>query len=463
MRRIKTSSEPARIGLHFILLATLLVVLWVAGGASRPEVIGQFLVRSAAWVCLIVAVLFASPPSFSAIRPALFIILAALAVALVQLIPLPPAVWAVLPGRAVFTEAARLSGEPQPWRPLAIVPTGAINAAMSLIVPLATVYLLGGLRRHEHYLLGQVLLGMAVASMIAGLIQFSGGGFNNPLLNGIGEVSGNFANHNHFALFIALGCLLAVFWMLQNGHLEKWRASLGFGLILVFTLTVLASGSRAGTILAAIALLIALGLLWRPLRGAFERYPRWVFPAIVIGLVIVFALVIAFTIASDRALSVQRAATVAIDNDMRSRGLPVVLTILGTYFPAGAGLGSFDPIFRLHEPFALLKPTYFNHAHNDFLEIIIDTGIAGVILLVAGLAWWTWASWTAWRRRRKESLPAKIGSAMILLVLLASAVDYPARTPIIMAILCIAATWLHGFHKADKHTGPALPVSSKSI
>ena len=128
---------------------------------------------------------------------------------------------------------------------------------------------------------------------------------------------------------------------------------------------------------------------------------------------------------------------------MRNRGLPTVLTMIATYFPFGAGVGSFDPIFRMNEPHALLKLTYFNHAHNDFLEIVLDAGAPGLLVLTAAFGWWGWASMRAWGpdSGRRHILP-RLGSAILFLVVVASIFDYPARTPTIMAMMVIAAMWL---------------------
>ncbi len=83
--------------------------------------------------------------------------------------------------------------------------------------------------------------------------------------------------------------------------------------------------------------------------------------------------------------------------------------MIRTYFPVGSGLGGFDPLFRMHEPFELLKPTYFNHAHNDWLEIALDAGGAGIALLFGSILWWGMASARAWRSA-DGSVTARLGS-----------------------------------------------------
>lgn len=455
------SASRFRPSLSFILLAGLLGVLWLAGGASRADALGQVVVRAAAWGALVAVILFGERPILGQARPVAFLLLAALALALLQLIPLPPDIWQALPGRAPFAEAAAASGQPQPWRPLSISPGATLNAASSLIVPFAVLALVLGLKEMERDWLPGLVLGLVAASMLMGLMQFSGGGFNNPLINDpLGEVGGTFANRNHFALFLAFGCLLAPVWAFLGGRQPQWRGPAALGLVLLFALTILATGSRAGLLLGTIALGLGLALVRQGVRRMLARYPRWAFPALIAGIVSVVAVFVLISVAADRAASIDRAF--AAGQDMRGRGLPTVLDMVETYFPVGSGLGGFDAIFRMHEPFELLKLTYFNHAHNDLLELVLDAGLPGLLLLLAGLSWWAWASARAWRAGSgtRFALP-KLGSAMLLLVIIASAFDYPARTPMMMAIIVVAGVWLSG--RAGASRASALPKDDQHL
>ncbi len=432
--------------LPFILLLILIGMTWLAGGASRADVLGQVLVRTTAWLLLVVTILFGRRPEFARARPIWWFLLAATALVLIQLIPLPPGLWSLLPGRAPLLEAGAIAGQGQPWRPWSIVPGATLNAAFSLVVPLATLVLMTGIRDDERTALPVALLIAVGAAALLGLMQFSGSAFNNPFLNETpGQVSGNFANRNHFALFMALGCPLVAAWMFRDGRRPGWRGAFGPGLIVLFLLTILATGSRAGIGLGMAALVLGLMVARQPIRRALARYPRWVFPALVAGLVAVVALFVALSFVSSRAVSIDRLFALDQVEDMRSRGIPVVLAMIADYFPSGAGVGSFDPIFRMHEPFALLKPTYFNHAHNDFLEVALDAGLPGIVLLAAAVGWWGRASITAWRPAvdRQDMLP-RLGSVLLLLILIASAFDYPVRTPMMMMVTIMAAVWLNG-------------------
>src|SRR3546814_12530985 len=87
-------------------------------------------------------------------------------------------------------------------------------------------------------------------------------------------------------------------------------------------------------------------------------------------------------------------------------------------------------------------PTYFNHAHNDFLEIVLDGGLPALLLMLVAIGWYGMASMRAWRGSGRHSVLPKLGSAILFLVFVASAFDYPARTPMIMAMIVIAGLWL---------------------
>lgn len=434
-----------------VLLAFFLLVLWLAGGASRADVAGQVVVRAAAWIALVVAALIARRRSLGGSRAPWLLLCGAAAIAIIQLIPLPPSLWQSLPGREVFA----LAGEPLVWRPLSIVPTATMNALSSLVVPATILVLMAALSDEDKRWLPTLLVVLVGLSLLLGLLQLSGAGFDNRLINGTpGEVSGPFANRNHFALFLAIAGLVAPIWAFAERGWLRWSAPIALGIMLLSLLVILATGSRAGLMLCGPALVLAFLLAKRDVQRVLRHRPRWVFPAVIAGLIVVIAIFLLLSVAAGRAVSLDRLLAADTGQDMRTRGLPTVFSAIVTYFPVGSGLGGFDPIFRLNEPTALLKPTYFNHAHNDFLEIALDAGILGLIMLATGLAWVGWASVQAWRGGNRFS---KLGSAILLLVVTASLVDYPLRTPLILGIATIAAVWLSGRHAPDAGSRPALP------
>lgn len=449
--------SPFRPDFSLILLIAFVMLLWVSGGASRAEAMGQVVVRAGAWIILVTSILLGPSMKVERIWPVAWLLAATIALPLIQLIPLPPSWWQALPGRDILL----VPGEALTWRPWAMTPGATRNALSSLIVPAVTFVLLAQQNERARQWLPAILVAMIGSAMLLGLLQFSGSGFNSPFLNDTpGGISSIFANRNHFALFLAIGCLVAPVWAFADREALRWRGLLASSLVLLFVLTILATGSRSGMLLGALALAIVFALVGRMVKRRLRRAPRWMFPALIAGAALVIGSVVALSFAADRADAINRLISLDSAEDMRSRARPTVLSMIALYMPLGSGFGGFDSVFRIHEPFSLLKLTYFNQAHNDFLGIALDGGVVGMAVLAAGVLWWLLATVRVWRSEPGEGvLLGRLGSAIILMVLVASVTDYPARTPTIMAILVIAAFWLAEASTPLKHAAlPARPT-----
>ena len=108
------------------------------------------------------------------------------------------------------------------------------------------------------------------------------------------------------------------------------------------------------------------------------------------------------------------------------------------FFPFGSGLGSFRAVYPVYENPDTVDRVATNHAHNDFLELALETGLPGIAVILAFLAWWTMTAGKVWRSpgSRPYRRAAVIASAAILLH---SLVDYPLRTA---ALSCVFAMCL---------------------
>lgn len=423
-----------------ILIAAMMILLWIAGGASREDALGQLVVRVGAWMLIAVAICVGPKPVFRDLRPALVLLIAITAIPIIQLVPLPPSLWQALPGRDILV----LQGEASPWRPVTMTPGATRNALASLVVPAAMLLLIAQTGERERQVLAPTLLIFIMSAVFIGLLQFSGFRFNNPLINDVaGNVSSIFANRNHFALLVAIGCLVAPIWAFSQREGLHWRAPIAGGLVLLFVLTTLAIGSRSGLLLTALALVVAGAAIGGRLKRRLGHAPRWMVVAIIgTGMIIVLGFIWA-SFAAGRVEAIDRLFATAIDDDLRTRARPTILAMIGSYFPIGAGLGGFDPVFRTHEPDSLLALQYLNQAHNDFLGIALDAGLLGLLVLAAAIGWWGLATVNAWRAPLSpQSALARLGSGILLLVMVASITDYPARTPMVMAIVVLSAIWL---------------------
>lgn len=437
--------------LSYWLICSLFIVLWIAGGASRADALGQVLTRAASWGVLIAAFVTARGPNTvtSAVPARLFA--AAAALVALQLVPLPPAAWTALPGRNILIDSATLIGTVQPWRPLSISPAGTMNALGSLVVPLAVLVLASRLRTRQHAKLLTVIVGLIFAANVIGILEFSGVLYDNPFLNDrLDQVNGSFANRNHFALFAALGVLMAPAWGLESPP-SRWKPLVALGLVTLFLLVVLATGSRSGALLAGFALLLGLWIVRSEILAMRREIPDRIFWATVVASGALLLGALFASVALDRAVSVSRATELEASDDVRIRTLPIIVEMVGTYFPVGSGFGTFDPAFRIAEPDAMLRPQYFNTAHNDILQVALEGGALGLMLIALALVWWARSSLRAWKG---GPALAKIGSAAIGLIALASITDYPARTPMIMAMISLAAVWLARSPDAERLAKP---------
>jgi hypothetical protein len=99
------------------------------------------------------------------------------------------------------------------------------------------------------------------------------------------------------------------------------------------------------------------------------------------------------------------------------------------------------------KPQDIIIGSYANHAHNDFLELWLEAGIAGSILIGAFAIWFVLRSAKVWRRSYREGVEidrslTRAATLIITLLLAHSLVDYPLRTGAMMAILAFACALL---------------------
>lgn len=431
----------------FWMLVGFLAVLWIAGGASRADVIGQPIVRAFAWIVPIFVIVASPRVGWRDTKvPTLILVMMALLIT-VQLAPLPPGIWTSLPGREIFIQNPAFTGLDQPWRPISISPDGTRNALSSLIVPTAILLLASNLRTRQHWQILQVLLLLILAGLALGIMQFSGAHFNNPLMNkasGI-AVSGNFANRNHFALFLSMGALLLFAWSFQ-GKSQMRKMLILVGALPLLVLTILATGSRTGLLLCFVGCMFGALIVRRPILRELSKLPRKrsIIVAILAGILLFGAVLL--SIFFGRAEALDRVLTVDDAANLRGQIWSAASEVTLRYFPIGSGFGTFDPAFRISEPDIMLNPKYINQAHNDWLQIILEGGIAGALLLTWALIWFVKRNLLVWRGdcdgSKERVTLARVGSILILLTMVASFLDYPARTPMIMAIIMLAAIWL---------------------
>ena len=375
---------------------------------------------------------------------------------LLQLVPLPPAVWTRLPERAGYMQAAAWLGQPQPWRPLSIVPVLTCNSLLALLPAGVTLIAASRLDRSDLRFVVVVLLGCGIASALLGAVQVGSDWGYLFSRNSPGLPTGVFANRNHQAAFLAgLLPLLGAWAGLPGPRTSPLVQRLVAGAIAtLFVITVLITGSRTGLLLTIIDLAGAGWIFWRARpRQKGRGVGRSLVP--VAGLAAALAMLVGAAIYLGRGGGVARFETFDAGAELRVQAFPVVRHLVAIYLPWGSGFGTFDPLYRIYEPDALLNPTYFNNAHNDLMELALTGGVPALLLLAALLGWMAWhgagAARRWWAAGASWSNMVPVAALMMAVTwLVASLPDYPLRTPLAGASFALACCLLPGGRRTRK-------------
>ncbi|GGD49759.1 hypothetical protein GCM10011411_06960 [Aurantiacibacter arachoides] len=440
---------PQRAAWLFVLFG---VLTFLMGGGSRYDIESVGPLRALAAVFLAIGIWFQTPQTFRLVKwPVILLGLLGLWMA-IQLVPLPPAWWSGLAGREVIVAVDRTIGLEGAWRPITMSPLHTWNSLGSLVVPLATLLLLSLLDAEGWQKVRRLVFIAGLVSAMLGFAQMmfrgSPGLYLYEITNADSAV-GLFSNRNHNALFLNLALLFGVF-ELERAHEKKARelTLLILAGLVALALAVLLNAARAGLVLLALtALIVMVRLVVRsramPARAGASRKT-----GIAVGLVgLVGAGIVAMLALAGRIPALDRLFAQQLDEDQRADTLPYVIDLARDHFPFGVGFGAFEQAYRAIEPVDLLSPHYLNQAHNDWVQVIIEGGLPGVLIVAAALVLIVLSTVRTWRERRT----AKVGGALdtrwlglftIVMIILHSAVDYPLRTPSLMMVAAIAIALL---------------------
>ena len=244
------------------LFIAFLVCVALLGGGSRSDIQSLVLLRP---LSILLAAYAAIVLGWEGIRRigAPFWLLASVAMLIaLQLVPLPPSIWHALPQYDVAGRIGAEIGLDGVWRPLALSPMRAWNALFALSVPFAAMLLYQAQDKADRDRALLMLLVVGVASSIYALMQITGRP-EGPLylyrVTNPGSAVGFFANRNHQAVFIGIMILVSA-WYLRScdprSHKSSLRAFGAAGAILLFVPLVLLTGSRAGLLISALALVL---------------------------------------------------------------------------------------------------------------------------------------------------------------------------------------------------------------
>lgn len=434
--------------LRFGLFATLVVLCFMMGGGARDDIASLIILRPTAIFLTAVILILPGRMDWRPVRAPLLLCLLFSALMAVQLIPLPPSIWQALPGRQLFVEAAALSGEAQPWRPLSVAPDLTWNALAAMVIPVAGLLGFAALDGPGRRRLLPFLGGAAVISAILGFLQLASGP-ESPLyfyrITNDDSAVGLFSNRNHNAALLAIAFPMLALWAVTGPEQVRLRgprtiaAAAGAALLVA---AVVATRSRAGLGFGALGATIGWIVYVQQARlaGAL-RARHW--KLLLLGIAAIAILLAALILLQPSSLN--RLIGGEAGSDLRARNFAQLLVVTRDSLPWGTGFGTFDPVWRIHETLASLDPQYFNHAHNDLFELAITGGAPALALLALSVLWLGVSVLRVlrpWSTGDRRLLFGRLGLTIVAILLLWSLVDYPLRTPSIALTAAIAAGWL---------------------
>lgn len=449
MPTIRSSgSKPSPL---FWVLGAFLLLLFATGGASRTDVQSLVILRPLSIIACAIALMTLRREHLAQRKGLLASIAAVFALALLHVIPLPPALWQSLAGRQDLVEVGKLAGLADVWRPLTLAPMNGWHALLSLFLPLAVILLGIQLSRDDLFRLLPLLIALAGLSGLIGLLQAIGdpqGALYFYRTTNNGSAVGLFANRNHAATLLAcLFPMLAVFASTAKGASDevRLRQLVSVAISIVLVPLILVTGSRSGLVSAGIGI-AAAGLLYRrptDIRTVRKGAPSRFKPVPILGGLGVVSLGF-LTYYFSRAQAIERLFAETNGADSRSDFWIVSADLFWKYFPLGSGSGSFVEAFQIIEPSYLLDATYLNRAHNDWVETAVTFGLPGVIALALAIFAFVRRSYMLWRHAdvgRRYVAFGRLASVAMAMIAIASLSDYPLRTPIMMGVFAIFALW----------------------
>lgn len=424
-------------------IAAYLAACLLLGGASAAGVLANLLLQLVAIGIIWWAMLRLSGTSIQGLtRSAVWLLLAILILPLLQLIPLPTDIWTNLPGREVIVADYSRLGISLPALGISLSPERTIASWLALLPPTAVFLATLSLPEKSRVMMVYAVVAIAFASILIGFLQVTSqsGSLYPYVVTNIGSAVGFFSNRNHLASFLLMSIPFLTLLLRSAGNIDLPRTSLlgrrilVAGCLVILSVGIFFTGSRVGLLL----LVPTLGLTYLTMLRTSRGFTPQFLGLGIAGLLIIVVSVMAYSPFYERI--VERSEN--FQNDVRYWTAPISLDTAWQNFPVGTGVGTFDPVFRRAAGDTNLGPNFINHAHNDYLELMMTGGLPAILLILAVMLWGAAVVRSNWQMKSgNPSALSRASSIIIVIGLLHSAVDYPLRTAAIAALFAAACAF----------------------
>lgn len=440
------------------LVLFVVFVALICGGGTRQGLWSDAVAQIVSLPLLAVASFRLKALPSSQLRLPLFLIFAVVLVPVLQLVPLPPQVWTILPGRAEVAEAYKAAGMSLPFLPISLEPLTTLRSVLSLLPAVAVFLGVFCLRQGAEFRWVLLLIfSVAIVGVGLELMQLVGG-VHSPLrfysITDVHRGVGLFANSNHQAAFLYGAIPYAAIWASlprrDPSTRRVFRLTFSAILLIVLVIGIPATLSRSGVFLGLVAGLCSIPLVASLTSGAERR--RIIKVAVAANAVaLLLALQFGFGI-------VERITETVSTSDLRWRVVPGTAEAAKDYLPFGSGIGTFAPIYQRYEPLGYLQELYINRAHNDWVESWLEGGLISAAVICALLACYVLLAYRSWRTADPKArfvAYGRAGSICVGLLLAHSIVDYPLRTTALMVMVSISCAFMLRAHLEKATTSMA--------
>ena len=415
------------------MLPAYLFLCLILGGSSRAAWGSVALQAIAPWLISYAALADRSVEQTRSSRLLLWLLGAWLLLVFLQLLPIPPGLWTQLPGREDLAEGFRELDYALPWLPFAMAPYDLLRALVTLLPPAAALLMVLRLRQNEGAIAGAIVIA-AMAGVTLGALQIGGGGPGQSpwypyAITNVGAV-GFFANSNHMGSLLLASFPFAMALIARRSSGSRSNFATSSAALGAAGCLMIAVGVALNRSLAALGLFIPVAFASILLLQQGSRHKRLIVPATAVAAVVCLAVLTGSGLRAELAGSDTSSFVTRADMWRNT------LRLIAKTFPFGTGVGSFPSIYALGEDPRTVGLTYINHAHNDFLEVVLETGLLGLLLLIASLVWWLLTSVGVWRSPSSSafSRAATIAAGALILH---SIVDYPLRTAGLSSVFAV--------------------------
>ncbi len=350
-----------------------------------------------------------------------------------QLLELPQAFWQSAPARASLESDLATAGVQAFSTQWTLTPAATLRSALTLLPAVAIFVAVMGVGTATQRRLLILCVALPIASLLLGFVQLGlpQDSLLNPYPQWAPSMNGTFANPNHqgtamlFGLAICLAFAVGAFGASEaiGRRRNPWPAVIaGATLLLGLPLT----NSRAAVVIGVLLLVAApLGMAASALRRSGQGRRG------MLALMVVAALA---------ALGLSAAAGwMKVDEVEEFRWImrQAAFALGMLHLPWGSGVGSFVPVFQQALPDPLLMPRYINAAHNDFAQVWLEAGLAGLLLAAGTAAAVAFASWTHWRLNGGDRRLVWAALLGFFVFLAHAGADYALRTPALLAVAAL--------------------------